>query len=99
MTRTVGLGVALIYLSACGSVADLVAKHDVAFDSPGPHVNGGVRLDAVMGTEPMMSHGSSPFGILHWLDIPFSLVFDTVLFPVTAGWSFFPEKWDYCWFR
>jgi uncharacterized protein YceK len=95
MTRTVGLALALICLSACGTVADVVANHDVAYDSPGPHVYGGVRLDAVMGTKPFGSRGEAPLGILHWLDIPFALAFDTVLLPVTAVWSFFPEGRDY----
>lgn len=95
MSRKLGLGAALLCLSGCGSAADLVAKHDIAFDSPGPHVYGGVRLDAVMGTQPFGSHGSAPLGMLHWLDIPFSLAFDTLLFPVTAAWSCFPEGRDY----
>lgn len=95
LKKAAGIGVTLICLSACGTVFDLAAKHDVAFDSPGPHVYGGVRLDAVAGTMPFLSHGSAPCGVLHWLDIPFSLALDTVLLPVTAVWSFFPEGRDY----
>jgi uncharacterized protein YceK len=93
--KTASIGVALICLSACGTVADCASNHDVAFDSPGPHIYGGVRLDAVAGTKPFGSHGSSPLGPLHWLDIPFSLALDTVLLPVTAVWSCFPEGREY----
>jgi uncharacterized protein YceK len=93
MKKTVALALALVVLSACGTIGDLARTRDVAFDSPGPHVYGGVRLDAVLGTEPWGRE--APLGIFHWLDIPLSLVFDTILLPVTVTYSFFPEGRDY----
>jgi uncharacterized protein YceK len=93
MKKTAALALALIGLSACGTIGDIARTRDVAFDSPGPHVYGGVRLDAVLGAEPWGRE--APLGIFHWLDIPLSLVFDTILFPVTVTYSFFPEGRDY----
>jgi len=84
---------AFLGLSACGTIIDIVSyPQDIAFDSPGPHIYGGVRLDVVLGFEPF-SRGS--WGIIHWVDLPLSLAFDTAILPVTVFLSFFKEGRDY----
>jgi hypothetical protein len=50
-------------------------------------------LDAVCGTKPW-GH-DAPLGVLHWLDLPFSLALDTLLLPVTGVLSCIPEGRDY----
>lgn len=90
MIRTFGLAAALLVgLSACGTIGDLMGRGDECFDSSGPHVFGGVRLDAHEGRY----WGGHDWYIscCRWLFMPLSLALDTALLPLTLPLSLIEE--------
>jgi len=91
MSRLALLSLVLL-VSGCGTIIDAgnFADSDRRFDSPGPHLYGGLRVDALLVADP--GDKAAPFVILFLLDVPFSLALDTVFLPFTIPWAIFGPK-------
>jgi uncharacterized protein YceK len=89
-----GAGILLAAAAGCGTLRDAAALHASAFDEPGPHVYGGLRLDAVEGWGEWNGH-LPLLSLFYWLGLPLDVVLDTVLLPWTAVRSLDPEGRDY----
>ena len=78
----------LLLASGCGTIEDLSGGRyaKAMFDGPAPHPLGGVRLDLWMGTS---DDCHLPLGFLSFIDLPFSLVLDLVLLPISIPVALF----------
>jgi uncharacterized protein YceK len=97
MNRLALIPVALL-LSGCGTITDLgnIGDSDRLFSTPGPHIYGGVRLDAMRSAEPRHSFWDTSQDLAYCDMILLSVWLDTVLLPFTVSWWIFgpdpPQK-------
>ena len=85
------LPLALAALAGCGTVADTVGRPFARFDTPAPHVFGGVRSDWQMADGGLCCVVSA-FAPCFLFDLPLSLAGDLVLLPVTVPISIFRPR-------
>jgi uncharacterized protein YceK len=89
------LGALLLFMasgSGCSSLADLSGYGDRELGDHGPHLFGGVGLDSAVLKRPIVAQPGhpdpGPFEPLRFVfalfDLPFALVADTALLPVTG---------------
>ena len=87
------LVLALVGMTGCGTILDTGGWNDDVFDfdSPSPHVFGGLRTDVHRMDPDWLGPHLAPAIVLFILDFPLSMALDLVLFPITAPLSLVKE--------
>ena len=102
-SRAVVLGALLVLgVTGCGTLADWIphsdsehTAYDKVFNSSGPHVYGGLRLDLVLGDPDYWGGHLAPVAFCFWIDFLISTALDTALLPFTLPYSLVEEGPDY----
>src|SRR5579872_3684363 len=81
-------------MTGCGTIADGIPRGDLddsdkdrVFDSSGPYVYGGVRMDLLWGDPDYWGGHLAPVAFFFWIDGVLSSALDTAVLPLTLPYG------------